>query len=308
MFNKVLIANRGAIAVRIARTLKKMGIASVAVYTSADQDSLHVDVADEAVCIGEGPAPESYLNARVILDTALAMGVDAVHPGYGFLSENAEFAQQCLEKGIAFIGPSPEHIAMFGQKHTARAIAEQAGVPIVPGSGLLENLDQALEVASDIGYPVMLKATAGGGGIGMQICQDPDALTRAFESVTRVAALHFHNGGVFVEKYIPQARHIEVQIFGQATGEIVTLGERDCSLQRRNQKVVEETPAPGLSFEVRARMEQAAKRLAEIVHYRNAGTIEFIYDVDSTQFYFWKSTRGFKWNTALRKKFLVSIW
>ncbi|OLZ11070.1 urea carboxylase [Sulfobacillus thermosulfidooxidans] len=286
MFNKVLIANRGAIAVRIARTLKNMGIASVAVYTSADQDSLHVDVADEAVCIGEGPAPESYLNARVILDTALAMGVDAVHPGYGFLSENAEFAQQCLEKGIAFIGPSPEHIAMFGQKHTARAIAEQAGVPIVPGSGLLENLDQALEVASGIGYPVMLKATAGGGGIGMQICQDPDALTRAFESVTRVAALHFHNGGVFVEKYIPQARHIEVQIFGQATGEIVTLGERDCSLQRRNQKVVEETPAPGLTFEVRARMEQAAKRLAEIVHYRNAGTVEFIYDVDSTQFYF----------------------
>ncbi|WP_053959486.1 urea carboxylase [Sulfobacillus thermosulfidooxidans] len=286
MFNKVLIANRGAIAVRIARTLKKMGILSVAVYTTADEDSLHVDAADEAVCIGEGPAPDSYLNARLILDTALSMGVDAVHPGYGFLSENAEFAQQCLEKGIAFIGPSPEHIAMFGQKHTARAIAEQAGVPTVPGSALLENLDQALEVARGIGYPVMLKATAGGGGIGMQICHDQQELTGAFESISRVAALHFHNGGVFLEKYIPQARHIEVQIFGQATGEILTLGQRDCSLQRRNQKVVEESPAPGLSSEIREKMERAAKRLAEIVQYRNAGTVEFIYDVNSTQFYF----------------------
>ncbi len=286
MFKKVLIANRGAIAVRIERTVKKMGLASVAVYTAADQDSLHVDLADEAVFIGEGPASESYLNGPLIVDTAVAGGVDAIHPGYGFLSENADFARLCLAHDIAFIGPTPEQMAMFGQKHQARAIAEQAGVAVVPGSGLLGDVEEALDAASLIGYPVMLKATAGGGGIAMQVCHDSMALKRAFESVVRVASSHFHNGGVLIEKYICRARHIEVQIFGQCTGQIITLGERDCSLQRRNQKVVEESPPPGLPSEVCEKMEHAAKRLAQTVHYRNAGTVEFIYDASTSQFYF----------------------
>ncbi len=286
MFKKVLIANRGAIAVRIARTLRKMGIASLAVYTTADQDSLHVDAADEAILIGEGPAPESYLHETVILETALKYGCDAIHPGYGFLSENAEFARLCLAQRVAFIGPSPEQIAIFGQKHQARAVAEEAQVPIVPGTGLLNNVEEALDTASFIGYPIMLKATAGGGGIGIKVCSDANDLKRAFESLTKIASSHFHHGGLFIEKYIPKARHIEVQIFGQRTGEIITLGERDCSLQRRNQKVVEESPAPLLPPEMRQQIQDAAQRLAQTVHYRNAGTVEFIYDVSASQFYF----------------------
>ncbi len=286
MYTKVLIANRGAIAVRIVRTLKKMGISSVAVYTKADQDSLHVDMADEAILIGEGAAKDSYLNTELLLQTAKETGAQAIHPGYGFLSENADFARACFENEIAFIGPTPEQIELFGLKHSAREIAERANVPMLPGTSLITALQTALSEAIRIGYPVMLKSTAGGGGIGMRVCEDESALQNAFESVSRLAKSNFNNGGVFIEKYIQEARHIEVQIFGNEFGEVAALGERDCSIQRRNQKVVEESPAPLLSPMVREEMHQAAKRLAEEVGYRSAGTVEFLYDPKKQQFYF----------------------
>ncbi|WP_134703995.1 urea carboxylase [Ammoniphilus sp. YIM 78166] len=286
MFTKVLIANRGAIAVRIERTLGKLGIQSVAVYTKADQDSLHVDHADQAVLIGEGAAKDSYLNAELILQTAIETGAQAIHPGYGFLSENAAFARACREKGIAFIGPTPEQMEMFGLKHSAREIAVRAGVPLLSGTGLIVELEEALREAQEIGYPVILKSTAGGGGIGMRVCSDEEALRSAFEAVRHLAETNFKNGGVFLEKYIPKARHVEVQIFGNQFGEVVALGERDCSIQRRNQKVIEESPAPNLPQAVREAMFASAKRLAAEVGYRSAGTVEFLYDPASLQFYF----------------------
>jgi len=286
MFTKVLIANRGAIAVRIERTLRKMGVASVAVYTKADQDSLHVDMADEAVLIGDGPAKDSYLNAELILETAKRTGAEAIHPGYGFLSENASFAARCRELGIAFIGPTPEQMETFGLKHSARAVAEKAGVPMLPGTPLIERLDDAVEAAARIGYPVILKSTAGGGGIGMRVCEDEATLRSAFEAVTHLAETNFKNGGVFLEKYIARARHVEVQIFGNRFGEVVALGERDCSIQRRNQKVIEESPAPHLPADVRESLLAAAVRLAEEAGYRSAGTVEFLYDPETHGFYF----------------------
>lgn len=286
MFNKIVIANRGAIAVRIERTLRKLGIASVAVYTQADQDSLHVDQADEAISIGAGPAKESYLNADLILQTAIATGAQAIHPGYGFLSENASFARACREHGIVFIGPTPEQMEMFGLKHSAREIAERAGVPMLPGTSLITELAEAAEQAAQIGYPVILKSTAGGGGIGMRVCADEKALRSAYDSVRHLAETNFKNGGLFLEKYIARARHVEVQIFGNRFGEVVTLGERDCSIQRRNQKVIEESPAPNLPDEVREAMFASSKRLASEVGYRSAGTIEFLYDPETCEFYF----------------------
>ncbi|WP_368505308.1 urea carboxylase [Alkalihalophilus sp. As8PL] len=286
MFTKVLIANRGAIAVRIERTLKKMGVKSVAVYTEADQDSLHVSQADEAILIGEGAAKDSYLNAELILQTAIETGAEAIHPGYGFLSENAEFARACQDKGIVFIGPTPEQMKMFGLKHSAREIALKAEVPLLPGTNLITELEEALQEAEAIGYPVILKSTAGGGGIGMRVCEDASALRSAYEGVRHLAETNFNNGGLFLEKYIAKARHIEVQIFGNETGEVVALGERDCSIQRRNQKVIEESPAPNLSDEVRERMYAASKRLAKEAGYRSAGTVEFLYDPDKLDFYF----------------------
>ncbi len=286
MFNKVLIANRGAIAVRIERTLRKMGIASVAVFTKADQDSLHVDLADEAILIGEGAAKDSYLNADLILETAMNTGADAIHPGYGFLSENADFARACQEKGIKFIGPTPEQMEWFGLKHSAREIAVKADVPLLPGTPLITELEDALSEAKQIDYPIMLKSTAGGGGIGMRVCMDEKALREAFDSVSRLAETNFNNGGVFLEKYIQKARHVEVQIFGNEYGEVAALGERDCSIQRRNQKVVEESPAPCLPSKVREEMLAAARRLAAEVGYRSAGTVEFLYDPDAEHFYF----------------------
>lgn len=286
MFNKVLIANRGAIAVRIERTLRRLGIASVAVYTQADQDSLHVDNADEVVLIGDGPVKESYLNADLILKTALATGAEAIHPGYGFLSENAAFARECREHGIAFIGPTPEQMEIFGLKHSAREVALQAGVPLLPGTELISELEEGLKQAATIGYPVILKSTAGGGGIGMRVCHDEQALNSAFESVRYLAETNFKNGGVFLEKYISKARHVEVQIFGNRFGEVVALGERDCSTQRRNQKVIEESPAPNLPARVRQNMLECARRLAAKVGYRSAGTVEFLYDPESQEFYF----------------------
>ncbi|MGV8891614.1 MAG: urea carboxylase [Burkholderiaceae bacterium] len=286
MFNKVLIANRGAIACRIIRTLKKMGVRSVAVYSESDAQSRHVREADEAYCIGPAPAADSYLRAERILEVARACGAQAIHPGYGFLSENPAFAEACELAGIAFIGPNAEQMRAFGLKHTARALAQAQAVLLLPGSGLLSDVSHALAEAGRIGYPVMLKSTAGGGGIGMRLVWREDELADAFAAVERLARANFKDAGLFVEKYVEQARHIEVQVFGDGQGEVIALGERDCSVQRRNQKVIEETPAPGLSAAQRSALHATAVRLAKAVGYRSAGTVEFVYDAASTQFYF----------------------
>ncbi|MFA5170347.1 MAG: urea carboxylase [Sulfuriferula sp.] len=286
MFDKVLIANRGAIACRIIRTLKKLGIRSVAVYSEADAHSLHVAQADEAVCIGPAPAAESYLLADKILEVAKQTGAQAIHPGYGFLSENAAFAESCAASGVVFIGPTPDQMRRFGLKHTAREIAEQNQVPLLPGSGLLADAGHAQAEAARIGYPVMLKSTAGGGGIGMRLIWSADELVEAFQSVARLASANFKDAGIYLEKYVEQARHIEVQIFGDGKGNVVALGERDCSVQRRNQKVIEETPAPGLTDAQRARLLATAVQLGKAVSYQSAGTVEFVYDAQNGEFYF----------------------
>ncbi len=286
MFNKVLIANRGAIATRIIRTLRRMGIRSIAVYAQADIDSLHVTQADEAYSLGEGRASDTYLNQDKLLDIAKRTGAEAIHPGYGFLSENPDFVSRCEAQGICFIGPTPEQMCAFGLKHTARTLARQNNLPLLPGSELLTDIAEALQTAIEIGYPVMLKSTAGGGGIGMQLCRNPDELSRGFDSVRRLSENNFSNSGVFLEKFIGRARHIEVQIFGDGHGHAVALGERDCSSQRRNQKVIEETPAPGLTAAARAELHATAVRLMQAVQYRNAGTVEFVYDQQTQQFYF----------------------
>ena len=286
MFQKVLIANRGAIACRIIRTLRKMGVGSVAVYSEADRNSLHVSQADEAVLLGPAPAAQSYLDTAKVLEAALATGADAIHPGYGFLSENPGFAEACEAAGIAFIGPTPDQMRAFGLKHTARELAERNRIPLLPGTGLLASAADAREAALRIGLPVMLKSTAGGGGIGMRLCRAVEEVPEAFEAVERTSKASFKDGGIFLEKFVDRARHIEVQIFGDGTGEVIQLGERDCSVQRRNQKVVEETPAPGLSAELRAELLRSAVRLGKAVNYRNAGTVEFVYDADAEQFYF----------------------
>ncbi len=285
-FRKVLIANRGAIACRIIRTLRSMGIGSVAVFSEADAGSRHVALADEAVLIGPAPASESYLNIPAILAAARATGAQAIHPGYGFLSENTAFAQGCADAGIVFIGPSAENILAFGLKHTARDLAQAHGVPLAPGSGLLTDAAAAAVEAARIGYPVILKATAGGGGIGMKVCADESELGDAFAMVARLGAGNFGNGGVFLERYVALARHIEVQVFGDGAGRVVALGERDCSLQRRNQKVVEETPAPHLPPATRAALIDAAVRLTAGANYRSAGTVEFLYDGLRDDFFF----------------------
>ncbi|MCF3652381.1 urea carboxylase [Synoicihabitans lomoniglobus] len=285
-FTKVLIANRGAIACRVIRTLRTMGIKSVAVYSEADAGSLHVSQADEAVCIGPAPAAQSYLDADKILAVAKDTGAEAIHPGYGFLSENPDFAEACAAAGIIFIGPTAAHMRTFGLKHTARTLAAASNVPLLPGSELLGSLAEAQREAARIGSPVMLKSTAGGGGIGMSLIRSADALPAAFDSVARLAKNNFNEGGVFLEKFVERARHIEVQIFGDGLGHVVALGERDCSAQRRNQKVVEETPAPGITPEARAELLACAKRLGESAGYQNAGTVEFVYDDNSGEFYF----------------------
>ena len=286
MFSKVLIANRGAIATRVIRTLRAMGIKSVAVYAQADADSLHVQLADEAYSLGEGNAAATYLDTEKLFAIIAQSGAQAVHPGYGFLSENTAFSELCAQRGVVFLGPTPQQIRQFGLKHEARALARQHGVPLVPGSELLGDIDAALSEAQRIGYPVMLKSTAGGGGIGMQRCDDAVQLHKAFESVQRLSANNFGNSGVFLEKFIVYARHIEVQVFGDGLGHVVTFVERDCSAQRRNQKVIEETPAPNLPDAVRKAMQQTARQLMTAVNYRSAGTVEFVYDPQSQQFYF----------------------
>ena len=286
MFNKVLIANRGEIACRIIRTLDRLGVASVAVYSEADKHARHVAMAGEAVLLGPAPAAQSYLLADKILEAARAAGAQAIHPGYGFLSENAEFAAACEAAGIAFIGPTAQNMRDFGLKHTARALAIASGVPVSPGTDLLASVEEAAEAAARIGYPVMIKSTAGGGGIGMQLARTADELAEKFASVQRLAASNFKSGGLFLEKFIASARHVEVQIFGDGEGGIAVLGERDCSAQRRNQKVIEETPAPNLSDAVRERLHDCGRRLGEAARYRSAGTCEFMYDADTEEFYF----------------------
>ncbi|BAV65608.1 urea carboxylase [Sphingobium cloacae] len=285
-FDTVLIANRGAIATRIIRTLRRMGLRSVAVYSEADEGSLHVSQADEAVCIGPARASESYLDIAAILDAARATGAGAIHPGYGFLAENVEFAQACAEAGIVFIGPTPDNIRTFGLKHSARALAAAHDVPLAPGTELLTDEEEAVRAAREIGFPVILKATAGGGGIGMRICEDEEAVSEGFATVARQGQSSFGDAGIFLERYIRRARHIEVQIFGDGQGRVMPLGERDCSLQRRNQKVVEEAPAPLLPQKVREELIAAAVRLGEAARYRSAGTVEFLYDAEREAFFF----------------------
>ncbi len=286
MFSKVLIANRGAIATRVIRTLKAMHIQTVAIYAQSDTESLHVRHADVSYSLGEGGATDTYLDMDKILTIAQQAGVEAIHPGYGFLSENAEFVRRCEAVGIAFIGPTAEQMQVFGLKHKARALAEAAQVPLLPGTALLNDLPSAMVAAAEIGYPVMLKSTAGGGGIGMQRCDSELALREAFDSVKRLGANNFADDGVFIEKFIANARHIEVQVFGDGNGAALAIGERDCSSQRRNQKVVEECPAPGLDAQVRAQLHRTAEQLLASVCYRNAGTVEFIFDADTQAFYF----------------------
>ena len=286
MFKKLLIANRGAIACRIERTLRAMGVQSIAVYSDADAGSLHVAQADKAYCLGDGAANNTYLATDKLLDAARDAGADAIHPGYGFLSENAAFAQACMAAGIAFVGPTPEQLRVFGLKHTARALAREQGVPMLEGTDLLDSPATALAAAEQVGYPVMLKSTAGGGGIGMRVCRSPQELQDAFAVVQRLGQSNFSDAGVFIERYIERARHLEVQVFGDGRGGVLTLGVRDCSVQRRNQKVIEETPAPNLPDAIASALCEAAVTLARAVRYRSAGTVEFVYDSDAQRFYF----------------------
>jgi urea carboxylase len=285
-FDTVLIANRGAIACRIIRTLRQMGLRSVAVYSDADAGSLHVAEADLAIRIGASPAAESYLDVAAILAAAREAGAGAIHPGYGFLAENAAFAEACAASNIVFIGPTPDNIRAFGLKHSARALATAHGIPLAPGTDLLVDVEAATAAADSVGYPVILKATAGGGGIGMRVCRDAAAVRDGFASVARMGSASFGDAGVFLERYVERARHIEVQIFGDGEGRVVALGERDCSLQRRNQKVVEEAPAPNLPDAARAGLIAAAIKLGEAACYRSAGTVEFLYDEARQDFFF----------------------
>ncbi len=286
MFDKLLIANRGAIACRILRTLHALEVKGVAVYSEADAASLHIQQADEAHSLGEGPAAGTYLQVEKILAVAQQSGARAIHPGYGFLSENAAFAEACEAAGIAFVGPTPQQLRVFGLKHTARALAKQHGVPMLEGTELLESLDAALIAGEQVGYPVMLKSTAGGGGIGMRVCHSAEELSEAFDAVKRLGQNNFSDSGVFIEKYIQRARHLEVQVFGDGQGEVLALGVRDCSVQRRNQKVLEETPAPNLPAGMAEQLCAAAIQLAKAVNYRSAGTVEFVYDSEAARFYF----------------------
>ncbi len=286
MFDKLLIANRGAIACRILRTLRQLDVKGVAVYSEADVASLHLQQANEAHSLGEGPAATTYLVVDKILEVAKQSGAKAIHPGYGFLSENAAFAEACEAASIAFVGPTPEQLRVFGLKHTARALAKQHGVPMLEGTELLENLDAALVAGEQVGYPVMLKSTAGGGGIGMRVCNSAAELSEAFDTVKRLGQNNFSDSGVFIEKYIQRARHLEVQVFGDGCGEVLALGVRDCSVQRRNQKVLEETPAPNLPAGMADELCAAAIKLAKAVSYRSAGTVEFVYDSEAERFYF----------------------
>ena len=283
---KVLIANRGEIALRILRSCRELGISTVAVYSTVDRSALHVQLADEAVCIGEGPSNKSYLNIPNILAAATSRGVDAIHPGYGFLAENDRFAEMCRDHGITFIGPSPHAIRSMGDKSTAKTTMQSVGVPTVPGSeGLLPNPEAAAELAAAMGYPVMIKATAGGGGRGMRLVPSPDQLVKLYKAAQGEADAAFGNPGLYMEKFIDRPRHVEVQILADRHGNVVHLGERDCSIQRRHQKLLEEAPSPALDPELRRQMGDAAVAAARSINYEGAGTVEFLLD-KSGGFYF----------------------
>lgn len=290
--DKILIANRGEIALRIVKTCKKLGIATVAVYSEADKEALFVKEADEAFLIGPPPVLQSYLKADEIIEVAKTSGAQGVHPGYGFLSENADFARKVREAGLVFIGPDEETIERMGDKIESRKTMQAAGVPVVPGTDDgVASLEEALQEAKKIGYPVMLKASSGGGGIGMVLCQDEQALSQQFQTVKNRAKAYFGDDVVFLEKYIENARHIEVQIFGDHQGNIIHLYERNCSVQRRNQKVIEESPSPCLSEHVRERLLASAVEAAKAVHYKNAGTVEFIVGEDDSFYFLEMNTR-----------------
>ena len=286
MVEKVLIANRGEIALRIIRSCRELGIATVAVYSTVDKNALHVQLADEAVCVGDSLSNKSYLNIPNILAAATSRGVDAIHPGYGFLAENDKFAEMCNDHGIIFIGPSPSSIRQMGDKSTAKETMERVGVPTVPGSkGLLVDVKEAFTLADKIGYPVIIKATAGGGGRGMRLVESPDKLEKMFKAAQGEAEAAFGNDGLYMEKFIKKPRHVEVQILADRSGNVIHLGERDCSVQRRHQKLLEESPSPAINSNLREKMGNAAIAAAQSIKYEGAGTVEFLVDEDE-QFYF----------------------
>ncbi|MEW5917127.1 MAG: acetyl-CoA carboxylase biotin carboxylase subunit [Gemmatimonadota bacterium] len=292
MFRKVLVANRGEIALRVIRACRELGLETVAVYSEADRESLHVRFADDDVCIGPAPARESYLRIPRIIAAAEITGADAIHPGYGFLAENAEFAETCAASNITFIGPTAQQIRVMGDKAAARKAMADVGVPIVPGTpGPIEDADEALNFARDIGFPVIIKAAAGGGGKGMRVSNDPDEFLRAFQMARSEALSAFGNGDVYVEKYLTRPRHIEFQILGDQHGKVIHLGERDCSIQRRHQKLVEEAPSPAVTPELRAKMGDAAVKGAKAIDYVGAGTIEMLLDADGSYFFMEMNTR-----------------
>ncbi|EGK14330.1 acetyl-CoA carboxylase, biotin carboxylase [Desmospora sp. 8437] len=292
MFNKVLVANRGEIAVRVIRACRELGIETVAVYSEADREALHVTLADEAYCIGPAASKESYLNMTNLMSVATLVEVDAIHPGYGFLAENADFAELCAACNITFIGPDPQAIVKMGDKTTARETMKAAGVPVVPGTeGVIEDLDIAVETAREIGYPVIVKATAGGGGKGMRVVHTEEELKRAIQMAQQEAAANFGNPGVYLEKFLVEPRHIEIQVLADSHGNTIHLGERDCSIQRRYQKLVEEAPSPALDPSLREKMGQAAVAAAQAVNYSGAGTVEFLLDKEGNFYFMEMNTR-----------------
>ena len=292
MFKKILIANRGEIALRIIRTCREMGIKTVAVYSTADKDSLHVKFADEAVCIGGPKGQESYLNIPHIMAACEITNADAVHPGYGFLAENAKFAQICADHGIKFIGPTPEMINKMGDKITAKETMIKAGVPVVPGGeGLLESIEEAKKLAKHIGYPVIIKATAGGGGKGMRVVWNEEEIEKAYSAAKMEAGASFKNDGLYMEKFVEEPRHIEIQVAGDQYGNVCHLSERDCSIQRRHQKLVEESPSPFMTPELRQKMGEAAIKAASAIHYESVGTVEFLVDKHRNFYFMEMNTR-----------------
>ncbi len=285
MFTKILIANRGEIAIRVIRACKEMGISTVAVYSQADRDSLHAALADQAVCIGGPKAEESYLDARRIVSAALATGAQAIHPGYGFLAENPEFASLCRQYGLIFIGPSAEVLSKMGDKNAARQLMRENGIPTTPGTGLLKDWREAREAAEQMGYPVLIKASAGGGGKGIRLVKEPEDIERAFKTASEEAEKAFGDGRVYLEKFLDPVKHIEVQLLADEAGNTVCLGERECSIQRNNQKLIEESPSPGVTPHLREKLIRTAAAAAKAAHYVNAGTVEFLLD-RSGKFYF----------------------
>lgn len=301
MFHKVLVANRGEIAVRIIRACKELGIYTVAVYSEADKDSLHVQLADEAYCIGPTASKDSYLNFANIISVAKLTEADSIHPGYGFLAENADFAEACQSFQLEFIGPTSDAIQKMGEKSVAKETMKKAGVPVVPGSdGLVEQIEEAVKIADEIGYPVIIKATAGGGGKGMRVAYNQQDLKKSFSMARQEAEKAFGNSGVYIEKYLENPRHIEIQVLADKHGNVAHLGERDCSIQRRHQKLVEEAPSPALTDELRQKMGQAAVQAAKSVHYHGAGTVEFL--LENNQFYFMEM------NTRIQVEHPVTEW